>query len=411
MGTVSLGATPTRGLALRHVRHLDEVLELARHHLGMELAFVSEVAQGRQTFRAANGDGESFGISAGQHVPLTDTYCKLLLDGRLDNAVPDVPAHPLLRRLSSTLARRIGAYIAVPLRLRNGQTYGTLCCLAHQSKALTERDVQFLRLLADMLVDDLEADHETEHMRQQIQTLLDGELFTTAFQPIVELGCNGCVGFEALTRFPAGYGPPDQVFDMAHAVGLGSDLEAAAIRRAMRVLPRLGADHYLSVNIAPDALIVLAADANDTDEDYRRVVVEITEHCAVADYGELRESLHVLRSKGIRLAVDDAGSGWASLRHIIELAPDIIKLDRSLVHDLAEDHSRRSVVRAFVTVAHDMHATVVAEGVETQEELDAARSLGVQAAQGYLIARPDTSLDVLHLHINGAEGACQAWMS
>lgn len=406
MGTVSPGATPTRGLTLHRVRHLDEVLELARHHLGMELAFVSEVTEDRQTFRAASGDGESFGINAGQQVPLADTYCKLLLDGRLANVVPDVRAHPLLRRLPSTLARRIGAYIAVPLRLRDGQTYGTLCCLAHQSKALTQRDVRFLRLLADMLVDDLEADHETEHMRQQIKTLLDGDLLTTAFQPIVDLACNRCVGFEALTRFPAGYGRPDHVFDMAHAVGLGTDLEAAAIRRAMHLLPRLGADQYLSVNIAPDALIALAAGATGSEDDYRRMVLEITEHCAVADYGQLRESLALLRRQGMRLAVDDAGSGWASLHHIIELAPDIIKLDRSLIHGLPEDHSRRSVVRAFVTVAHDTHATVIAEGVETQQELDVVRSLGVQAAQGYLIARPAASVDA---YLNGAEGACHAW--
>lgn len=385
----------SRGASVR-AAHLEEVLDLARQHLHMEIAFVSEVGDGHQTFRVARGDTDSFGIRVGDHVPLIDTWCSLMLEGLLGNVVPNVAEHPLLNRIRTTATEHIGAYAAVPLRLRNGEIYGTLCCLAGNEKDLTQRDVQFLNLLADVLADDLQAERDSSRLLQRIETLLDADRFATAFQPIVDVNDNRCLGFEALTRFPPGYGPPDHVFDLAHSVGLGAELEAAAVRQALGAIPRLGDDHYLSVNITPDVAVTLAEQASGRESMYHRIVIEITERAAVSDYPRLRQSLDALRERGIRLAVDDAGSGWASLHHVIELQPDIIKIDRSLIHGLPGDRFRRSAVRAFASVAVDIDATTVAEGIETTAELDVARTLGINAAQGYYIARPDTDLDALN---------------
>ena len=122
------------------------------------------------------------------------------------------------------------------------------------------------------------------------------------------------------------------------------------------------------------------------------LVLEITEHAAVESYSELRSSLQAVREQGLRLAIDDAGAGYASLKHVVELAPDIIKIDRSLVDGVSADRARRSVVSAFVLLALDLGATVVAEGVECRADvLQAVEDLGVDAAQGYLLARPSTS--------------------
>jgi EAL domain-containing protein (putative c-di-GMP-specific phosphodiesterase class I) len=116
--------------------------------------------------------------------------------------------------------------------------------------------------------------------------------------------------------------------------------------------------------------------------------VEITEQAQVEDYDELNVALGHLREVGVRIAVDDAGAGYASLRHILRLEPDVIKLDKSLVRNVHRDRPRRALATALISFAAEIGATIVAEGIESAEELDALRDLGVTFGQGYHLARP-----------------------
>jgi EAL domain-containing protein (putative c-di-GMP-specific phosphodiesterase class I) len=184
------------------------------------------------------------------------------------------------------------------------------------------------------------------------------------------------------------------VFAEAAYAGLGADLELLAVRRALEEAKLLDGSLYVAVNVSPGVLesaaLVDALVASGLD--LRRIVVEITEHASVLDYTVLERPRQRLRDLGVRLAVDDAGSGYASLRHILTLVPDIIKLDRELVMDLSCDRARRALVAAVVSFATEIGATTVTgEGVETQAELEALAALGVDAAQGYHIGRPTTS--------------------
>src|SRR5581483_11840265 len=168
----------------------------------------------------------------------------------------------------------------------------------------------------------------------------------------------------------------------------GTDLELSAMRRAFDDLDRLPEDAYLSVNVSPDTL----ADTRLLNLIRRappgRVVLELTEHCAVADYEPCRAAMKTLRDYGVQLAIDDAGAGYASLRHIIDLAPDIIKVDRSLVKGIDVDPARRSLFVALVTFARDLGASLVAEGVEHAAEADQLSRWGVRLAQGWHFGRP-----------------------
>lgn len=201
-----------------------------------------------------------------------------------------------------------------------------------------------------------------------------------------------------MSRFPYGSGTPDAVFSKAHAVGLGTELESLALRKAVSFLPRIPEGQYLAVNLSPTAAHHLADRIFDvTDESLRRLVLEVTETVAVEGYEPLRRRLAPLRERGLRLAIDDAGAGYASLHHIVELRPDIIKIDRSLINGMESDHSRRCAVRAFIALAEDLGAATVAEGVETLADLNVARDLGITSAQGYLLGRPSTEpTDLLH---------------
>ncbi|PPK93106.1 EAL domain-containing protein (putative c-di-GMP-specific phosphodiesterase class I) [Kineococcus xinjiangensis] len=213
----------------------------------------------------------------------------------------------------------------------------------------------------------------------------------TALQPIVELSTGRVVGLEALSRFSTAGGEPlrpERVFAEAHRRGGGAELEHLALTAALALLPCVPAGRYLSVNASPTVLLhprtvplLLAAEP-------QRLVVEVTEHEPVQDYRALRAALDVLRGHGARIAVDDAGSGYASLQHVLHLAPEVVKLDIAFVAGIDTDPARRAVTRALVGLAAEVGATLVAEGVERAAELAVLLDLGVACGQGHHLGRP-----------------------
>jgi EAL domain-containing protein (putative c-di-GMP-specific phosphodiesterase class I) len=185
---------------------------------------------------------------------------------------------------------------------------------------------------------------------------------------------------------------PDVWFADAERVGQGRALELLAIRTALGNVAALPANLYVTLNVSPSTLASpqLLATLLDSGVSRERLVVEVTEHTSIPDYAPLQEARARLRHHGIRLAVDDAGSGYASFRHIVALAPDIIKLDRGLIAGIDHDEARRALVAAVVMYALQSGAVLVAEGIETAVELEALESLGVDCAQGYHLGRPTT---------------------
>jgi EAL domain-containing protein (putative c-di-GMP-specific phosphodiesterase class I) len=222
--------------------------------------------------------------------------------------------------------------------------------------------------------------------RRRVQAVLNqGLTMRLVFQPIIDLRSGRCVGHEALARFDeAG---PEMWFTEAHELGIGIELEVAAVERALRSEPDL--DGYLSLNLSPAALTSpafhrLIVECGCADG----LVLELTEHAIVDDYDEVCAVVAELRQLGARIAVDDAGSGFASMRHILAIAPEIIKLDRSLISAIDTDPARRGLARSLAQFAEEMGADLIAEGVERGEELTVCREVGIRFAQGYLLGRP-----------------------
>lgn len=231
--------------------------------------------------------------------------------------------------------------------------------------------------------------------RMEILSAIHGNSLIPAFQPIVALAGRRIVGVEALSRFtvPDDRRSPQDWFTDAAAVGLAVELELRAVRLALQAAAKLPDHCYVSVNVCPETLAspALAGLLMKSGVPLERLVVELTEHSSVEDYDELRRALAPLREQGLRLAVDDAGAGYASFRHILALAADVIKLDRTLIAGIDTDPARQALAAAVVSFAHDMEAMVIAEGIETDAELSALEQIGVDSAQGYLLGRPTTS--------------------
>jgi EAL domain-containing protein (putative c-di-GMP-specific phosphodiesterase class I) len=235
--------------------------------------------------------------------------------------------------------------------------------------------------------------HKRERERGKLARLIDGDGLGVALQPIVDLDTRRVVGAEALARFKAAGGDPlptEQTFLDAHTLGLGAELELAVIELALRSESRLPAGLYLALNVSPtvlagDELLDIVARHDHS----RPLVIEITEHHAVEDYSELDMALSRLREHGVRVAVDDVGSGFASFRHVTRVNPEILKLDRSLVCGIDEDPVRQSLAAAIVAFARDVGAIVVSEGIESGSELDCLMELAVGCGQGFYLARPE----------------------
>jgi len=225
--------------------------------------------------------------------------------------------------------------------------------------------------------------------RERVERAIEDRAFRIVFQPIVDLESGNVVGMEALARFSGlPERPPNVWIAEAEAVGMLLDLELALAKAALDQLETLPSDTYLSLNLSPETAV--SERARDLLElaDPSRIVVELTEHAPVADYDGLRESLSSLRERGVRLAIDDAGAGFASLRHIVRLDPDMIKLDITLTRRIEKDPVRQALAVALVSFANQVGATVVAEGVETELQLEALRLTGIRFVQGFLLGPP-----------------------
>jgi len=242
--------------------------------------------------------------------------------------------------------------------------------------------------LAGLLHARKRSEERSQRREERIRRVLDDDLLHTVYQPICTLA-GSTVGAEALARFR---GPPSRGplrwFAEADEVGLLRELELAAVRVALTALPDLPEHVFLSVNVSPGTLATPGFLRLIAGSDGARVVVEITEHARINDYERLGEALDAVRAFGVRVAIDDAGAGFASLRHILRLEPEFIKLDRTLIDGIEADRSRQALAAGLISFAEKIDATIVAEGIERPAEVEALSDLGVRYGQGYFFARP-----------------------
>ncbi|MFP5332165.1 MAG: EAL domain-containing protein [Acidimicrobiia bacterium] len=368
------------------------VLGALRKQFDMDVAFISEFRQDERVFRFVDTEDLSCPVKVDASDPLGATFCARVVDGTLPELIHDAASHPVAREIPATEELPVGAHLSVPIRFSNGRVYGTLCCFRYTSDpTLGEDSVRMLRALASFVAIVLE-EAETERgesalVQARIHDLIADDALVVVYQPIVDLETRTPVGVEALARFPDERGP-DRWFAEAWRHDAGVELEHAAIRRALEQAQNLPETLYLSVNLSP--LTLARAEVLETLLSGRvdRLVVEITEHAAVDDPASLRRALRDFKKRGGRVAVDDVGMGFSGLHQLVELSPDIIKLDRTLISGIDNDGARRAIVASLLTYATEVEATVVTEGVETAGEARTLADLGVSSAQGYHLGRP-----------------------
>jgi EAL domain-containing protein (putative c-di-GMP-specific phosphodiesterase class I)/CheY-like chemotaxis protein len=294
-----------------------------------------------------------------------DARERALAAGAKDFLTKPIDRLEVLLRVSNLLETR-----ALYLRVQHERTQ-----LEHELAEQRRRE----RLLGEKRRDQL----------ARIDTAMADDGLKMVFQPIVELEGSRVVGYEALARFS---GPPhrapDEWFAEADAVGRGPELELLAVERAIAQFAALPGDTLVSLNVSPTVARTAELEACLARLPGARTVLELTEHSRIRDYESLRICLDRFRERGVRIAVDDAGAGYAGLQHILSLEPDVIKLDLMLVRNVDKDPARRALCACLMRFADEIGAEVVAEGIETHAELETVRALGIPWGQGFFLGRP-----------------------
>ena len=385
-----------------------QLLAVVRTQLGMQVAWVSEFVGGEQVLRfvdAEQGLAHAPPVE-GTRASLSGSFCARVLDGRFPALIPDTRAVPEAALLDITAELSIGSYIGVPMVGPSGTTVGMLCAI-HEAAApgLSERDVAALKLIVQLLHDlqaralsATQALEQRDRMLRTLASVIGGSGRHAVLQPIVDLVSGRAVAAEGLTRFTAGSPAtqpgeparsPAQWFDDAVRMGLCVELELATAASVLDLLDDgVPESASVAVNVSPATLLGDGMAALLKGRPLHRIVLEMTEHAVVEDYDELAAVLTPLRAEGLQVAVDDAGAGYASLRHVLAVRPDFIKIDMALTRGCDGDLARRTLLTALADFAEATSCRLVAEGVETEGELRAVASCGVHLAQGYFLARP-----------------------
>lgn len=387
-----LAGIPVSAIGMRPA--LPRILKAIREHMGMDVAFISEFQGGRRFFRHVDAGERGAPITPGGSDPLEESYCLRVIDGRLPELIPDACVNVEALTLAATLALPVGAHLSVPIRLANGDVYGTFCCFSYSpDTTLTDRDLSVMRVFSAMVAEQIQQELDQQEAKRLIEARVDAILasdgLSMVYQPIVDVVSNRVVAFESLARFSTDpYRTPDVWFAEAAVAGRAVELETKAIRMALAGLETLPPDVYLTVNASPETIVkgALADVLHGLSLD--RIVVEVTEHQAIERYEDIADVIGPLQEQGLRIAIDDAGAGYASFRHILNLHPHIVKLDISITRSIDSDRSRRALAAALCGFASETGCKIVAEGIETEAELQVIRALGIAKAQGYHLGRP-----------------------
>jgi EAL domain-containing protein (putative c-di-GMP-specific phosphodiesterase class I) len=303
-----------------------------------------------------------------------------------------------LARVRARLKRGLREHLQACLPREVGEEFG---CYVGAARLRPDDTVGLERIVYRSLEEafaDALRDREVDVQRHalQLHRVLELGLVHAVYQPVVDVIDLRVVGYEALTRVaPGRFETTDLLFKAATENDSLWSLERLCRRKALEGLPELQEEELLFLNVQPDAIydpelrdMAFLSRLQEVGLHPRQIVLEMTEHSAVRDFPSFRRTLQHFRGNGFRLAMDDVGSGYSGLQAIAELAPDFIKADMGLVRDIHRNPIKRELIATIRRFSDSTGITLIAEGVETQEELRSLRELGVRCAQGFLFARP-----------------------
>lgn len=269
------------------------------------------------------------------------------------------------------------------------------------------------RLLYHAIEDIKYAAHYPDRLKEkafytELMKIVDNRLIYTVYQPIYNLRDGTIYGYEALSRGPKGsfFEDPDTMFTFAARYELLPKVEELCLYNAIRESTNLNSDSLIFLNITPDQIPKLLDNhfidlLSECRINANRVVIEITEKFAIPHYGTYQEILVRTKGRGLKIALDDVGVGYSTLERISEIGPDYLKYDRTLVRDIDKNLIRQELIRSFANFANRISSTIIAEGIENENELQFLKNLGIKYGQGFYLCRPKPMNELNKLNKRG----------
>lgn len=293
--------------------------------------------------------------------------------------------------IKARIAERLDAHVAKSLHPDLVYRFNYFIGSAMMKKDPSVRLERLVHRTIDEALTDATTEQETlvRQRARKLRSILTDKRIRTLYQPIIDLRSSCPIGFEALSRGPAGeFETPDVLFRIAYESDLVLKLDAVCREQAVRAMRRLRSHELLFVNMEPSSIfdpkLMDSIPANRVGQ----VVFEITEHAAISDFQTFRQAAQLVKQRGFKLAMDDVGSAYSGLRIISTMEPHFIKLDMELTREAHRNRVKMELLRAITGFSKDAGIPMIVEGIETEDELSTVTALGVHLVQGYLVGRP-----------------------
>jgi len=296
-----------------------------------------------------------------------------------------------LTRIKTRVSQKLDAYLGevLPPDFRHRVNYFIGSGMVKRDPSVRPQRALFRTIDEALVSVKNDQDRLARRRSRRLREILAERLITTVYQPIADLRVRRVIGYEALSRGPDGeFVTPDVLFRVAYESELVAKLDAVCREQAVRELGRLKDNQLLFINMEPQSIFDPRLAAAIADDKVGSVVFEITEHAAIADFATFRQAVHLLRRSGFHFAMDDVGSAYSGLRIIADIVPDFIKLDMELIRGAHNQRVKMELVRAIASFCAEAGVPLIAEGIETAEELNAMIDMGIHLVQGYLLGRP-----------------------
>lgn len=372
---------------------IGDMIEALRAQLDMDVAFVSRQIGTTHRIFTHVAARVAAPLAPGDYNPNDNSLCWLVIEGKLPECVTDTSQYEAAACLPITDAINVRAHFSVPLRRRDGRVHGSLCCFSYRTRPdITEREMQMIRTVAAMVSEKIEGRIELEERGEDaaraIARLILDDALTVIHQPIYDLTDWHLVGHECLMRHKdSPERSPREMLDQARAAGRTLELELYMAKKALATLDPAHPERFIAINVSPETLASPALARLIPEGLASRLVIELNEQDTTAEAADVRAAIAGLQERAW-VAVDAAGAGFAGLQSLVDLRPDIVKIGGEFLAGIADDPVRRNLLKALVGFAAETGVTLIAQGVETREDLQALRQVGVRFAQGFILGKP-----------------------
>ena len=372
---------------------LLSLLHAARTKLRMEVGFISRFDGDMRTFYLVDSAPGVNIVQSGGSDYRGESLCQRVVDGRVSQLIANAQTVAGANDLTAVKLVPVGAHISVPIVFSDGTVFGTFCVFSRYAiPELNHRSLAMCRVFADVasaLIEEVSAlpqyeSHYWAKKKIEVTELLTEGRLKYAPAALINLNTGKQLGVElmpTLTQATENIASPVLLMHEVVRLGLANLIGVNLVERVISTLSATPDEHFVAINITPQLLAEFDFLEWLNQDMCKRVVFEISEHDRVSSYHDLKRILQPIRKSGIRLSIDNAGAGFASMQHILQLQPEFVKLDAGLTCGIASDPAQQAMLQALLLFSRTQGCTLIADGISNKWDEEYLLHSGISVGQ------------------------------